>query len=85
MVKLWKFEWDSDCSFIGGLFKATDEEVENLIGKSIYLGEADGKHSEVYGTVEREEISLVSADPTVVVAVPEFGYNPLKYIDSEEE
>ena len=85
MVKLWKFEWDSDSSFIGGVFKATHEEGENLIGKSIYIGEADGKHSEVYGTVEREEISLVSADPTVVVAVPEFGYNPLKYIDNEGE
>lgn len=85
MVKLWMFKWDSDYSFIGGLFKATDEEIENLIGKDIYLGEVDGKHSDVWGTVERDDISLVSADPTVVVAVPDFGYNPLEYTDNMED
>lgn len=85
MAKLWKFEWTGGYSFIGGLFRATDEEVENLIGKTIYLGEADGKHSDVYGTVEREEIQLVSDNPVVVDAVPNFGYNPLEYVDADED
>ena len=84
MIKLWKFEWPSNYSFIGGLFKATDEEVESLIGKRVSLGEADGKHSCVYGTVERGEIRLVSDNPVVVDAVPNFGYDPMEYVDDEE-
>lgn len=79
MKKLWKFKWKSDYSFIGGLFAATDEEVESLIGREIYLGEVDGKHSEVSGTVERDEITLVSDDPVVVAAVGNFGINPLEH------
>lgn len=85
MNKLWKFEWAGGYSFIGGLFKATDEEVESLIGKRISLGEADGKYSDVYGTVERGEIQLVSDNPVVVEAIPNFGYNPLEYLADEDE
>lgn len=85
MIKLWKFKWYSSYSFIGGLFKATDEEVENLIGKTVSLGEADGKYSEVYGTVERDDIQLVSDNPVVVEAIPNFGYNPLEYLYEEDE
>ena len=82
-VKLWKFEWDSGFSFIGGLFVATDEELKNLIGEEINLGEVEGKHSEVYGTVEECDISLVSDDPVVIDAVGNFGINPLWYLDDE--
>lgn len=84
MVKLWKFYWDCDHALIGGLFKATDDEVKALIGQELYLGEAEGKYSETWGTVDPEDISLVSDNPVVVEAVPEFGYNPLHYIQSDE-
>lgn len=85
MKKLWKFEWGYDTSFIGGLFIATDEEVENLIGKEIYLGEFDGKHSEVCGTIEKDEITLVSDNPVVIEAIGNFGINPLDYLDDMED
>lgn len=84
MKKLWKFKWYSNYAFIGGLFKATDEQVENIIGKEVYFGEIEGKHSNVYGTIEKQEIELVSDNPIVVESVPEFGYNPFAYIESEE-
>ena len=80
MKKLWKFDWGIDTSFIGGLFVATDEEVENIIGKEVFFGEIDGKHSEVHGTIERDEITLVSDNPIVINAVGEFGINPLNYL-----
>lgn len=80
MKKLWKFYWYSDYAFIGGLFVATDEEVQNLIGKEIYLGEYEGKHSEVYGTVNAEDITLVSENPAVVEAVGSFGIDPLEFL-----
>ncbi|RJV96820.1 hypothetical protein DWW15_12945 [Subdoligranulum sp. AF14-43] len=84
MKKLWKFEWDSDYAFIGGIFKATDEQIKNAIGKTIYLGEAEGKHSEVYGVLEENDIVLVSDNPIAVKIIPEFGYNPLGYISEED-
>lgn len=83
MKKLWKFEWDSDYAFIGGLFVATDEEVQSLIGKEIYIGEYEGKHSEVYGTVEEDEITLVSDNPIVVESVGDFGINPLWLLNED--
>lgn len=81
MKKLWKFEWDSDYSFIGGLFTATDDEIENLIGKEIYLGEYEGKHSEVYGTIDKEDITFVSDNPVVIDSIGEFGINPLGFLE----
>lgn len=81
MKKLWKFQWDSDYAFIGGLFSATDEEIKSLIGKRIYLGEYEGKHSEVYDTVDEEDITLVSDNPIVVEAIGVFGINPLWFLE----
>ena len=83
MKKLWKFEWYDDYAFIGGLFCATDEEVKNLIGKHIYLGEYEGKHSEVHGTIDKEDIILVSDNPIVVETVGDFGINPLWFLEEE--
>lgn len=37
MKKLWKFEWEREFAFIGGLFTATDEEVKNLSEKKFTL------------------------------------------------
>lgn len=81
MKKLWKFEWYSNYAFIGGLFAATDEEVQNLIGKEVFFGEYAGKHSEVHRTIEDGEITLVSDNPIVVEAVGNFGLNPLDFVD----
>lgn len=81
MEKLWRFEWDSDYCILCGLFKATDEEVKNAIGKEIYLGEMSGKHSEVSGTIEEGEITLESDNPIVVNAIHPIGIDPLEYIN----
>ena len=84
MKKLWQFEWDDSYALIGGIFKATDEEIQNLIGKNISLGEASGKHSEVYGIIEEGDIMLISDNPIVVDEMIEFGYNPLNYVYEED-
>ncbi len=81
MKKLWKFQWDSIYAFIGGLFTATDDEIENLIGKEIYLGEYEGKHSEVYGTIDKKDITFVSDNPVVIDSIGEFGINPLDFLE----
>lgn len=83
---LWKFFWD--CGRQGeveGVFKATKEEVENAIGKEVYFGEILGKHSEVFGKLEDGECELISDDPLYVMNALESGYNPLNYIEEDEE
>ena len=84
--KLWKFHWD--CGRQGdlyGVFIATEEEVQSLVGKQVYFGEALGKHSEVYGTIEQGEITLITDNAEAIKALQEAcgktisGHNPLQY------
>lgn len=79
--KLYSFYWD--CGRQGeveGLFKATDEEIQRAIGQKVYFGEILGKHSEVYGTLDECDITLVSDDSLIVSNSTESGYNPLNYV-----
>lgn len=89
---LWKFYWD--CGRQGnldGLFVATEEEVKNLIGKEIYFGEILGKHSEICGEIEKNDIEKVDLDSETVEKVTALlgntwsGYNPLNYLEDESE
>jgi hypothetical protein len=86
---LWRFYWD--CGRQGdveGLFVATEEEINNIIGEEVNFGEILGKHSEVYGTIEeKEEITKLDLDSETVEKVSKIlgdtwsGYNPLKYVN----
>ena len=80
MQKLWKFEWDLEYGLCVGLFKATEEEIESLYGRTVYFGDIEGKNSDVYGEIERGDITLISEDPVVINAVPKIGCNPLEYL-----
>ncbi|MCY8191458.1 hypothetical protein MOC62_07540 [Bacillus spizizenii] len=87
---LWKFGWGLNYGDVEGLFVATEEEVFNLIGKEVYFGEINGKHSEVYGEIEEGEIEKVAIDPETVATVSAVlgdtwsGYNPLHYVEEAE-
>ena len=39
---------------------------------------------DVHGTIDKEDISLISENPIVVNEVPDFGYNPFDYLDEED-
>lgn len=89
---LWKFMWD--CGRQGcveGLFVATEDQIQNLIGKSVYFGEILGKHSEIYGTIEDGECEKVDLDSdivekvTVILGETWSGYNPLEYLSDDDE
>lgn len=51
----------------------------------VYFGEVLGKHSEVYGPIDGNEIKFVSNDPLVIKTVVDnnlcFGFNPFHYLD----
>jgi len=87
---LWRFNWD--CGRQGeleGLFVATEQEVKSLIGQEVYFGEVLGKHSEIFGTIEENEVKKVDLDSETVEKVTKVlgdiwsGYNPLEYLPDE--
>lgn len=84
MRALYRFYWD--CGRQGrveGLFVAAVDEVAAAIGKEVYFGEILGKHSEVYGTLEAKDLTVVSEDQERIAWLVELlgaqlsGYNPL--------
>ena len=90
MTKLYKFRWDCGRQgHVDGVFTAEEDEVKSTIGKRIYFGEILGKHSEIFGWLDKEDIEMLSDDPKVVdifeTKVGPFGYNPLEYVREKEE
>lgn len=92
MKKVYSFCWD--CGRVGtveGVFVADDKEVERNIGKEVYFGEILGKHSEIYGILGAEDLSIKTGDQDFIDKLVEIfggetisGYNPLEYIDGNE-
>lgn len=92
MKNLYSFYWDvRRMGCVEGLFICEPEVLESHIGKQVYFGEILGKHSEVYGTLYREDIKCISDDQDKVewlfnlLGASVSGYNPLDYLAEDEE
>jgi hypothetical protein len=90
MIGIYKFDWS--CGRMGdleGVFLADSAAIENAIGKQAYFGEVLGKHSEIYGPIRETDVRLISDSPSDVAVFSRLkldsGFNPLDYIDDEEE
>lgn len=89
--KLYQFFWD--CGRMGcvrGVFAASEADVQKAIGQNVYFGEILGKHSEIYGDLNEEDLTVLTDDQEFLQKAEQyglipFGYNPLKYIEGEEE
>jgi hypothetical protein len=88
MKALYKLHFD--CGRMGelsGLFIADEKRVKKLMDEQtiIYFGEVLGKHSEVMGPIEENDISFVTSDKKVLTVVEHFkletGINPFDYIE----
>jgi hypothetical protein len=79
MYQLYKFYWDCGrMGWLDGLFIADEAEVAAAIGKTVDFGEALGKHSEVYGTLEACDVKLIPlSDATLVELVATLGKETL--------
>jgi hypothetical protein len=87
-MNLYRFYWN--CGRAGSLesyFVATEEDVQAALGRGVSFGEALGKHSDVTGTLEPEDLVLL---PVSVSFVEEFrrqigstGLNPLEHLDKD--
>jgi hypothetical protein len=87
-----KFEWDvRRMGTVEGLFVTTQEEIDAAIGKEIYFGEILGKHSEISGTLDKEDITVVSEDQDFIEKLIQLlgykisGYCPFDYFAEGEE
>lgn len=91
MKNLYKFYWDCRNGELSGLFIADEKEVKSLIGKEVYFGEVLGKYSDVYGVIEKGEITKIKASKEFIDEAERLfgsticGYNPLAYLREEEE
>lgn len=89
-----QFYWD--CGRMGsveGIFTCNAEDLNKAYGSEVYFGEILGKHSEIYGTLEESDITILSEDQDFIRKFEEIlgtgtvsGYNPLEYlVESNEE
>lgn len=88
-----KFHWD--CGRMGevdGLFVADKADLEAAYGKQVYFGEILGKHSEVYGELGTDAVTILTEDQDFIAKFIEImgdgtisGYNPLEYLSEEAD
>ena len=92
MLKLYRFCWPQRRGGdVEGLFVEDSDVVENSIGSDVYFGEICGKHSDVYGTLDEEDLTVVSEDQEKINWLVDIlgrsisGYNPFDYIEDQDE
>lgn len=87
--RLYRFHWD--CGRMGdveGVFVAEEAEIAAAMGKTVSLGEALGKYSDVHGTLDPEDLTVLTDDQSFIEKALEYGlgcvgYNPLSYLVEE--
>ena len=88
---LYVFNWvQGRGGSLDGMFVAEEQEVIDLIGKTLYFGEVLGKHSEVQGNLHDTDVKLISRDQGLIAkliitckSLTMCGYNPLEHHDPE--
>ncbi len=84
-----EFHWD--CGRQGnvtGTFVCDKTKLDAAYGTEVHFGSILGKHSEVYGTLDEEDITVKSDDQDFIAGFESImgegwysGYNPLHYIE----
>ncbi len=64
---LYRFYWDVQRhGEIESLFIADDEQVAAVLGMKVYLGEVLGKHSDIQGTLDAEDLLIITQEPGII-------------------
>jgi len=89
------YEFYCDCGRMGhleGLFVASQEEVNNAIGNTIYFGEVLGKHSDIDVDLEEKHLKVLSEDRDKIEWLVEImgdtsisGFNPIEMWQEQSE
>lgn len=91
MKKLYRFHWD--CGRMGDvtcIFVAEQSVVAAAIGKEVDFGEILGKHSEVFGTLDEEDLTVLTDDQDFIEKLEHymgssFGHNPLDHLSEQDD
>ena len=76
---------------IGGCFIAKEDEVNKLIGKTVYFNQPFGKHSEISDEITEKDISVYSSKPDDVESAKKLfgirisGYYPFEHLSEDDE
>lgn len=89
---IYEFYWDCGRSGnVESIFIANIEDVDKAIGKKVYFGEILGKHSEIYGELSYEDLTIKTKDQDFISKFEEImgedfssGYNPMDYLSENE-
>lgn len=90
MKKLYRFYLDCGRSgSIRGVFSALDQEVDELVGKTLVFDEVLGKHSFFSPEFSLEMVNMLSDDQEKIewfdAVVGSSGHNPFDYIAEDED
>jgi len=90
MEKLYRFQADFQrYGNLSGLFIADEITVQEAIGKELYFGEVLGKHSDIFLTLQEDNIEVVTDDQEFIAKAKTYGlahngYNPLYHLCNDE-
>ena len=82
-VCLWKFHIDTYYAYVGGLFLATREEVQAVLGQRLSICDAMGKYGDVTETLMPCHFEFVTDDKSVIATIAHVlpvGYDPLEHV-----
>lgn len=78
MVKLYKFHWYvRRMGDVEGIFAADEAEVEKAIGMRVDFGEILGKHSQINGTLDRGDLTVLTDDAAFIAKATKYGLLPI--------
>jgi len=86
---LYKFHWDCGRQgSISGIFISTKDIILKNLGKRLYFSEPFGKHSEIYGVLEENDLTILTEDQDFIEKLEKyvgksFGDNPLYRVREE--
>lgn len=89
MKTLYKFNWSTRDGEVTGLFVKESAEVDAAMGRPVGFGEILGKHSDVNGQLDFEDLTVLSSDPAFIEQfekiVGEVGYNPFDFMGKDSQ
>jgi hypothetical protein len=89
MKTLYKFNWSTRDGEVTGLFVKESAEVDAAIGRPVGFGEILGKHSDINGQLDNEDLTILSVDPAFVErfekVVGDVGYNPFDFMGKDSQ
>jgi hypothetical protein len=86
------FKFYADCGRMGSLyalFTATQQEVDEMVGKTVRFGEVLGKHSDISVDLDAGHFKKVDVDAAFIAKFEELrlanGYDPRSYLNEDDE